>query len=197
MPRAKVVPDEEVLASTAELLGARGPAGLTLAEVGRATGLAAATLVQRFGSKRGLLLAFAEWAAAGAAAPFRAARAAGGPPVEALLRALQEMAGAVAAPERMANHLGVLQLDLADAEMAAQAAAHARAVRREIAALLREAVAEGELRAADVERLAGTVQAVYNGALLLWAVDPEGSAGDRLRAEVEAVLSPWRAGEPG
>ena len=39
-----------------------GPARLTLAEVAKEAGLSPATLVQRFGSKRGLMLAL--WAAA-------------------------------------------------------------------------------------------------------------------------------------
>lgn len=41
-------------------LFARGPREFTLAEVGKATGLAPATLVQRFGSKQGLVLAALE-----------------------------------------------------------------------------------------------------------------------------------------
>jgi len=41
-------------------MGELGPAKLTLARVAKAAGLSPATLVQRFGSKRALLLALAK-----------------------------------------------------------------------------------------------------------------------------------------
>jgi AcrR family transcriptional regulator len=59
MPRARSVPDAEILKAAARVIGRNGPLKLTLADVGREVGLAPATLLQRFGSKRGLRLALA------------------------------------------------------------------------------------------------------------------------------------------
>ena len=59
-PRPRTVSDQAILAATARVIGDLGPAKLTLARVASEVGLAPATLVQRFGSKRGLLLALAE-----------------------------------------------------------------------------------------------------------------------------------------
>ena len=47
--------DAAILRAAAEVIGRTGPARFTLAAVASEVGLVPATLVQRFGSKRGLL----------------------------------------------------------------------------------------------------------------------------------------------
>jgi len=37
------------------------------------------------------------------------------------------------------------------------------------------------------------VQVVYNGALITWAIDREGRLADRLAAELDLLLAPYRA----
>ena len=61
MGRPRTVADEEVLDAAAAAIGTTGPAAVTLAEIGSRVGLAPATLIQRFGSKRGVLLAVARY----------------------------------------------------------------------------------------------------------------------------------------
>jgi len=60
MGRKKITPDGDVLAATLRVVARVGPGRLTLAAVAKEAGLAPATLLQRFGSKRGLLLAVAQ-----------------------------------------------------------------------------------------------------------------------------------------
>src|SRR4029453_18072761 len=57
MPRPKTVADDAVLDAAMRVIDRGGPSELTLAAVAREVGLAPATLLQRFQSKRGLLLA--------------------------------------------------------------------------------------------------------------------------------------------
>src|SRR5215831_8245675 len=57
-PRPRTVSDDQIFAATARAVTRLGPTRLTLADVADEVGLSAAALVQRFGSKRGLLLAF-------------------------------------------------------------------------------------------------------------------------------------------
>src|SRR3954453_134130 len=59
MARPRLVSDAVLLDAAREVLAELGPLKLTLAAVGSRVGLAAPTLMQRFGSKRGLLLASA------------------------------------------------------------------------------------------------------------------------------------------
>ena len=53
--RPRTHSDDALLDATFRAVGAVGPARLTLADVAREAGVAPATLVQRFGSKRALL----------------------------------------------------------------------------------------------------------------------------------------------
>lgn len=57
MARRKIIPDTVVFAALRRILVTEGPQAASFRAVGRATGLAAATLVQRFGSAEGMLVA--------------------------------------------------------------------------------------------------------------------------------------------
>ncbi|MFC7728173.1 TetR/AcrR family transcriptional regulator [Actinomadura keratinilytica] len=74
MARPRTTSDEAILQATGRALLRHGPGRLTLGGVAAEAGLSPATLVQRFGSKRGLLLAFARRAAEHAREPFDRAR---------------------------------------------------------------------------------------------------------------------------
>ena len=194
MVRPRTTSDEEILAAAARAVGQVGAARLTLAAVAREAGLAPATLVQRFGSKRGLLLALAKRGSEGGASPFETARAADRSPLAALHAALAALASRVDTPEQMANNLGFLQLDLTDPEFREHAAADARRTGRRIAELLTEAVEVGELDArVNIPGLARAVQVAYNGSLILWSLTGDTPLEQALRTDVEEVLHPYRS----
>jgi AcrR family transcriptional regulator len=192
-PRPRTVSDEDILAATAAAIGRLGPSRFTLADVAGEVGLSAATLVQRFGSKRGLLLALASGAAASTDAGFAALRARHRSPSAALVSAATHMAGMAASPEELANHLAFLQIDLSDPEFHALALAQARSLRAGYRRLVEEAVAAGELVPCDAGRLARLVEAAAGGSLIAWAIHREGDARAFVRADVEALLAPYRA----
>ena len=193
MPRPKTIDDDAVLDAAARVIGRAGPAGLTLAAVGEEAGLSAATLVQRFSSKRGLLLAVAGRGAKTGGVSLRAAAERRRSPLRGLVEGLVDMSTFVSSPETMANQLAFLQVDLADPEFHALARGHAVAVRREIEALLEAAVAAGELTPTDTRKLAQAVQTTYNGALITWAIHRRGRVDTWMRRELETLLAPRRA----
>jgi hypothetical protein len=57
MPRTRIIADAAVFAALRHILITEGKAAASFRAVGRATGLAAATLVQRYGSAEGMLVA--------------------------------------------------------------------------------------------------------------------------------------------
>lgn len=57
MARTKLIPDSAVFTALRHLLATEGAQAASFRAIGRATGLAAATLVQRYGSAEGMLLA--------------------------------------------------------------------------------------------------------------------------------------------
>jgi len=179
---------EQILAGAARAIARIGPARLTLADVGHEVGLAPATLVQRFGSKRGLMLALVRHSTLSAADGFADAATDAGDPLRTLVDAMAAKTEALTR-EALANHMAFLQLDLADPEFRQLAGEHAQAVRGQIRGLLDAAVAAGQMPRQDTERLARSVQVAYNGALLTWALEPYGPVEERVRQEIEIVLA--------
>jgi AcrR family transcriptional regulator len=192
MARPRSVSDEEIVAAAVRAIGKHGPAHVTLAHVGAEAGVSAAALVQRFGSKAALLRAVSADGSRHAAAAFDRAESAHDSPLRTLQRALDSFAEGVSSRTELANHLGMLQMDLADEELRRQAAQQAKLVRSRIAGLLDAAVAAGELRSCDTTALATTVHTAYSGALITWAVEGRGSLSAWLRARLDAVLGPYR-----
>ncbi|MCX5380384.1 TetR/AcrR family transcriptional regulator [Streptomyces sp. NBC_00091] len=180
-----------ILHAAARVMGRVGPAGLTLAAVAREVELVPGTLVQRFGSKRGLLLALADRSVQYASELAGRVRQSHDSALGALAALTVESVSAMATPESFANHLAFLCMDLTDPELYERALAVHRAHAQAIEELLAEAAGTGELRAGtDVAALARTVQAVTAGAGLTWALERQGTLEQRLRQELDAVLSP-------
>jgi AcrR family transcriptional regulator len=190
-PRPRSTSDETILAAAARAIWRVGPE-LTLADVGEEAGVSPAGLVQRFGSKRGLLLALAEQAASEAPGHFAAARELHASALDALLHALAAIAREIETPQALANHLAFQHLHMGIAEFHACALQEARTTLAEIRTLLAEALQAGELAECDPDDLSRTVQTAYTGALSTWTVYRSGTLDDWLRGEVEAVLEPYR-----
>ena len=196
-PRASRVSDDEVFAAAQRAMTRFGPTELTLAHIAAEAGVTAGRLVQRFGSKRGLLLAVSSRVGGGAAEIFDALRAAHQSPLQALREYGACMAGLAPTPGALARNLAYLQLDLTDPDFRVNLLAHARESRGELEALVRDAVKGGELRRdTPPAQLARTVESVINGALMTWACHQEGTAERWLRRELEAVLTPYLPPRP-
>jgi AcrR family transcriptional regulator len=185
--------DSAILDAAARVMGRTGPAGLTLALIAAEVGLVPATLVQRFGSKRGLLLALSARTVAEADAGAVQVRAEHDSPLAALDALVANLWPAELTPEEYANHLAFLCADLADAEARAHALAAHDAQDRATAALLAEAVDRGELRSdTEVAALTATVQAAVTGAGLIWSLDHRATLPARRREALHATLTPYR-----
>lgn len=191
-PRPRTKHDADILEAAGRIVVRLGPAKFTLADVAREVGLSAATLVQRFGSKRGLLLALAESARDSVDACFDLVRSAHRSPLEALIAAATEMTKYVQSPEEMANHLSFLQTDLSDPDFYAVMLENSRRIEAGYRRLLHEAVAAGELQRCDTARLARALGAMSFGSLIGWAVSRHGKAETWVREDLKTLLDPYR-----
>jgi len=192
MSRPKATSDTDLLAAAHRVVMRLGP-NLTLADVAREAKVSAATLVQRFGSKRGLLLAFAASGSSGLDEEFARIRKGSKSAIAAVYATADCMAAMAQTPEMLANSVAFLQLDLTDPEFHTHAHAHSRAMQAGIKTLLEEAIAEGDLVCRDTTRLARAVQTMIGGALLQWAIDREGKVNDRLHEDLDTLLRPRAA----
>ena len=178
MPRPKSLPDQAVLESALILMREHGPDALSFGTLAKATGLSGATLVQRFGSKPGLIKAATShaWdqldratADAIAAAPF------GAEGVVALLVALSGYGDI----ETYADNLLILREDLRDPDL--------RARGRAWHALLMEAI---RARLPDHgESVAAAILDQWQGSLLWWSFDPEEKVEHHVERRLRSLLA--------
>lgn len=191
-PRPRETSDEELLAATARVMQRRSPTQLTLADVAKEAGVVPATLIQRFGTKRGLLLAMCRTAPGSVPQQFAAARARHESPLKALIELYAECTAFAPTPEAMANGLAWLQNDLTDPDFHAITLDQFCIIRDETKKLLDGAVTARELRPCDTAQLARLIQHVNGGAMLAWAVYRQGSVASWVRRELVALLLPYR-----
>lgn len=148
----------------------RGTA-LTLVEIGAEVGLSAATVVQRFGTKRELMRRVIELRRQRVVAvDFRGE----GDPVSRIIEGLAGLLAWMKTPEDVANVTAVLHTDVADPEFRELIDAGFRDHRIMIAATLDEGVASGQVRPCDTAVVARLLQLTVLGAQQSWAIEPCG-----------------------
>lgn len=189
--------DDQVFTAVQRAMSRRGPHELTLADIATEAGVSPGRLVQRYGSKRALLLLLAEQFAQSAEPLFAGLRETHRHPLATLRAYAVCMADLAPTAEALARNLAYLHIDLTDPEFRAHLLTNARVTRREIEALLRAAVSEGELRPdVDAPGLARAIEAVVSGSLMTWACYREGSAAKWIVRDLDIVLRAYASGTP-
>jgi AcrR family transcriptional regulator len=193
-PRPKTASDADILEAAARLLSRHGPARLRLEDVAREVGLAPATLLLRFKTKKKLLLAVAEQGIAGMAEYFREHRRQAPTPLHAVTAVSQCVRDIADDPQHLANLLAFLQLSLEDPEFRVCAERHDAALEHEMADLLTEAQQRGEIVSCCTEQLARAVIAMVRGSLLTWnAVGQKTTPEAWVKANLDTLLGPYMA----
>ncbi len=190
-PRPRKASDAEVFAAAQRVMMRLGPGELTLTAIAAEAGVTAGALVQRFGSKRAVLLAMIEAWAAGADEQMAQFRAAYDSPLQALYAYADCIAQMGTSPAELAHHLSYLQLDLTDPDFHRCVKKQAEATRAGLRQLLEEAIAAGELvTGVDTRMLARQVEVTLSGSLWTWAFYQEGTASAWMREDMDALLRP-------
>jgi AcrR family transcriptional regulator len=171
-----------------------GPAELTLGAIAAEAGVTASALVQRFGSKRELILAhWRQPAASGGDRRLRPAARARSPLGE-LRAAVALFANLAVSPRAALRNLAYMQSDWADPALRRHELRHARAARARYQQLVADAVARGELRAdTDAPTLARMIEVTLGGSFLAWTLYREGPAARRFREDLDTALRPYLA----
>ena len=191
-PRPQKVTDDEIYMAATRAMSRVGPGELTLAHIAGEAGVTAGLLVQRFGSKRSLLLKLSEQFSGGTGEMFAELRRGHRSPLATLRGYSDCMAHMAANPAAFARNFAYLQIDLTDPDFRQHLVKHARATRRELQKLIKEAIDSKELSPdTNARQLARTVEAVVNGSMLSWAFYQEGAAAKWMRHDLDAVLKPY------
>lgn len=190
--RPRKVSDDEVFMAAHRAMSRLGPGELTLAHIAEEAGVTAGALVQRFGSKRDLLLQLSERFSGGTGEMFAGLRRGHRSPLAALRAYSDCMAGMAGSPAAVARSLSYLQIDLTDPDFRQHLARQARATREELQTLIRAAIEAKELvSSVNPKQLARTIEAVVSGSMLSWACYQQGTSSKWMRDDVNAILKPY------
>jgi AcrR family transcriptional regulator len=202
-PRRRKVENADVFAAMARVMQRVGPSELTLAAIAAEAGVTAGALVQRFGSKRELMLAHWRQPAVGPAGRETSRHARGGgvrhqrdaqdrSPLGELRATAAVFAKLAVSPRAALRNLAYMQSDWGDPALRRHVLRHARAARARYQELLAAAVSRGELRAGtDVQALARMIEVTLGGSFLAWTLYQEGSAATRVREDLDQTLRPY------
>jgi AcrR family transcriptional regulator len=191
-PRPRKVSDQDVFAAAYRAMSRLGPGDLTLAEIAAEAGVTAGALVQRFGSRRALLLALSAQAASSTTGFIEALAAKHASPLAALRAYADCLAGLAASPGALARNLAYLQIDLTDPDFRRHLLAQARETTTGLRALVTSAVEAGEFRrGTDPGRLVRAIETTLTGSMMRWAILQEGMAARWMRDDLDAVLAPY------
>jgi AcrR family transcriptional regulator len=166
---------------------------MRLEDVAREVGLAPATLLLRFKTKRNLLIAVAEHGISSMAEHFRERRRQSRSPLDAVTEVCECVREFAEHPQHLANLLAFLQLSLEDPEFRSCATRHDAALSLELEQLLDEARRRGEIVECSTQPLARAIIALIRGSLLTWGALGQGTSPDAwVRGDLETLLSPYR-----
>ena len=191
-PRPRKASDSEVFGAAMRVMSRVGPADLTLSAIAAEAGLTPGALVQRFGSKQRLLRTISSQLGGAAAEIFAQLRSAHPSPLAALREYARCQAQLAESPDALARNLAYLQLDLTDPELYQGLLRYAKGTRAQLAALVKAAIAAGELsRSARPGQLARLIEVTLSGSMMTWAIYREGAAARWMVADLDAVLRPY------
>lgn len=185
MPRRKQRSDAQVLDAILPVILARGLHRVTLPELGEAAGLSPATLLQRFGSRTEVIEAALDQGTAALEAELDRPPCFEEDPRAALIHFLLGLAAPIGDRERLAGSLEILGRDMVVPHRNLAARRHLGLVRARIARGL-EAMGHAP---DEAQRRALTVEALWHGLAIQWALHGEGRLDDWLRVGLEDVLA--------
>jgi AcrR family transcriptional regulator len=195
-PRPRTVHDDAILDAAVQVLSRIGASKMTLADVGSEVGLSAATLVQRFGSKRELMLAVKKHVIDHIQARFEHAAASHESPLDALVAAAADRPGPLDGHITLANRMSFFFAQMDDPEFHALAVQNRDRAIEGFQKLLESAIQAGEMTDGNIgtRQLAETIYSMQMGSLITWSIANEGTAKARVKQDLDTLLRPFRRG---
>lgn len=195
--RPRVFTDDDVFRATARAIAHLGYTDLTLAAVAAELGCSPPALIKRFGSKKGLALAYLTWANHESRERFARIRESADSPLQALRTRVRiptaDRLDEVADQEGYANFVAFTLAARNDPELTGAMRERRQLFYDEIERLVIDAIETGELRECDPTVVSRAMLSGLTGSALNWVLDIDWTIEDRLAQAVEDVLRPYIA----
>ena len=182
--RPRQVTDDQIFDALAQAISQHGPTGFSMNKIAGLLNMTGPALGYRFGSKQGLLLAFAARQPSATDEYLTSTTNVYASPQTAIIEGLVGLVSGMTTRIEVANNLALLHLDLTNEQLRHHAAAQAKLIRRH----LQELLAKAGLRDADLEHVADELYVLWIGTITSWAIDSADSA-DSLESALRKRLT--------
>lgn len=190
--RPRQVTDDQIFDALAEAISEHGPTGFSMNKVAERLDMTGPALAYRFGSKQGLLQAFAARQPSATNDRLNAIADRETSPGKAITESLVGLIAGMRTRVEVANNLALLYLDLTDEELRPHAIAHAEVVRQH----LQELLSRAGLGDGDQIRVAAELHILWSGTITSWAIDGTDSLETTMRHWIQQVLDRELPGLP-
>jgi len=182
MARTKRLSDDQVLICAFRVIQKMGPIQFALADVARVADLSPATLIQRFKTKKQLLVETLQFVNRQLQQELTLVTPNDSSPLTSLIELLVQLGSKL-----------WTEAVIADPEVNDITLSRCKMIRVELERRLTESIKAGELlRTTNAQALALTIEAVWTGALIQWTVFRQGEQGQWLRERIASAIEPWR-----
>jgi AcrR family transcriptional regulator len=194
MPRIKAQTDEALLEIALEVIRVKGPTEFTLSDISKSAQLSPATLLQRFGSKDKLLVSAISYANKKMQERFHLvvsqAQGSHSNPMEVLIEILIGLIEGTETPEQIAAGLDILKKDILEQDLNKVSVEHFLIRRQLLENLLLQAQAQKIIKAeAPTKTLAHGLDSIWQGTILLWAIEKSGVLNTLIRTNLMLLLN--------
>lgn len=192
MGRPKLFTDEEVLAKAFSIISKEGFDSFTLEQVSEVTGIAPATLIRRFKTKRNLAIKSRDWQWNYNLSLIEKNQLnKSGEGLKGLESLIHQISQSVDS-DNLGEHLRLLSDDLANPELRTTATNFFKWTRKIIKDLLDQAIIKGELKDLNSLEMSFHLEALIQGIIFQFAFYPEKSIEYKLLKHINLALIPYK-----
>ncbi len=171
MARPREFANETIFYGVYQALCKKGISKLTINDISDEINLSPAGLLKRFGSKKGILLAYSEFVVELTIKSFEEARMEHSP-MNALKKIYKNAMKLADDPISLANHTSFYLESTSDPDLLAISRKRLDVIDKETQALLKQAINQGEIKECDVNLISTVLQSSVGGAMLIWIRNP-------------------------
>ncbi|PTM58191.1 TetR/AcrR family transcriptional regulator [Desmospora activa] len=195
MSKPRQFSDERIFKGVYQALSKKGYANLTLAHIAQEIELSPAALSKRFGSKKGLLLAYSDHVIEMTKQTFAEAQSTSGSSLEALKNVFLQSMKTVGDPVSLANITSLYIEGVSDPDLLQRSCLRLQVIDDGVQQLLQSAIRGQEIKACDTALVSRVLQAAIGGSLMLWLKQSERTPDEWIDDCFEVVFASVRLAE--
>ncbi|GAE29328.1 TetR/AcrR family transcriptional regulator [Alkalihalobacillus hemicellulosilyticus] len=191
MARPREFSNETIFYAVYLALCQKGISKLTINDISNEANISPAGLLKRFGSKKGILLAYSDFVVQLTKKSFDEALKKEESSINALKKIYKNAMKLADDPVSLANHASFYLESTSDPDLLQISKKRLDILDKGTQTLLKQAIAQGEIKKCDVNVISTVLQSSVGGAMLLWIRNPERTIEALIDDCFSVILRPY------